>query len=57
MVEHGARPGVEDGETPEPRADIAGISRQSLQRRRRAAHQHAVDDALVRERERAERAR
>jgi len=48
MVEHRARPGVEDGETPEGRADVARIGGQALERRRRAAHQHAVDDALWR---------
>jgi hypothetical protein len=54
MVEHRARPGVEDGETPEARADVARIGGQTLEGRRRAAHEHAVDDALVRERERAQ---
>ncbi len=54
MVEHRARPGVEDGETPEARADVTRVGGEALERRRRAAHQHAVDDALVRERERAQ---
>ncbi len=54
MVAHRARPGVENGETAEPRPDVAGVGGEALESRRRAAHQHAVDDALVRERERAQ---
>jgi hypothetical protein len=57
MVEHRARPSVEDGETPEACADVARISGQPLEGCRRAAHQDAVDDTLVRERERAQIAR
>ncbi len=57
MVEHRARPGVEHGETADLRADIARIGGQPLEGRRRAAQQHAVDDALVREREGAQRLR
>jgi len=57
MVEHRAGPGVENGETPEARADVARIGGQALEGRRRAAHEDAVDDALVRERERAQIAR
>jgi len=48
---------VQYGETADPRADIARIGGQAVEGRRRAAHQHAGDDALVRERERAQIAR
>ena len=48
---------MQHGETSETRADVLRIGGQALEGRGRAAHQHAVDDALVRERERAQFAR
>jgi len=54
LVEHRACPRVEDGETAQPRAAIAGVSGQSLHRGRRAAHEDAVDGSLVSEGQRAQ---
>ena len=52
MVEHRPRPGVEDGETAEARADVAGVGGEALEGCHGTAHEHAVDDALMREGER-----
>ena len=43
VKQHGARPGVKDGQNPQARAQILGIGRQLLQGIGSGLHQQAVD--------------
>ena len=48
VVGHGAGPGVEHGEETGPGAEVVGIGGEFQQRLGRGAHEHAVDEFLVR---------